>query len=460
MYSQKKKPLHISILGKCKQFHNFTVSHQYTAFYIKILTFNKKDTSTFLYYSFHILCYTQLKKECCKVNNFTFYNPTKILFGEGNIENLADHIPKNKKVLIIYGGGSVQRFGTLDKVKSALADYQVGEFSGIEPNPTFETAMKAVEKVKEENYDFLLAVGGGSVIDGTKFIAAAAKFDGDPTDIFGKGIGAGETVTDALPLGTVLTLPATGSEMNGTSVITFKDKKAKVSFKTPMVNPVFSILDPTLTYTLPKRQLANGISDAFSHVFEQYMTYPVGAKIPDRFSEGVMRTLIEIAPDVVNEDKHDYNTRANYMWAATVALNGWLGTGVPQDWATHSLGHEITALNNTDHARSLTAVLPSLMLIRKEEKREKLIQYGKEVWGLTGLDDDAIINEAINKTKDFFKSIDMPVSLKQIGIERRDIDQLVSQLETHENINISERKDQTAEISRKIYEEALEEQTI
>lgn len=390
-----------------------------------------------------------------EIANFNFYNPVNVIFGKNRISELSNIIPKDKKVLIIYGGGSVKRFGTFDRVADALEGYDFGEFGGIEANPTYETSLQAVEKIHDEGYDFLLAVGGGSVIDATKFIAAAAKFEGDPIDIFGNGVGQKLPVDSALPLGTILTLPATASEMNATSVITFKEKQAKVSFNNPNVYPQFSILDPELTYTLPERQLANGVSDAFIHTMENYLTYPVGGKVQDRFSEGLLQTLIEIGPEVVDDENHDYNTRANFMWSASIALNGWLSVGVPGDWSTHALGHEITVLNNTDHARSLTAILPALMHVRRKEKHEKLVQYAERVFGITDGSDNQKIDAAIQKTVDFFRSIGMPVSIKEVDVKEEDIDFLVSQLEAHEKVDISERGNQTADIHRQIYQESL-----
>lgn len=390
-----------------------------------------------------------------EINNFDYYNPVKIFFGKNRIEELSTLIPKDKKILITYGGGSVERFGTLSRIKEALLEYEVGEFGGIEANPTYTTCMKAVEKIKTEGYDFILAVGGGSVIDGTKFIAAAAEFPGKAKDIFGKGIGKAIPIKGALPFGTILTLPATSSEMNATSVISFKNEQAKISFKSPYIFPQFSILEPELTYTLPERQLANGVSDAFIHIVEDYLTYPVGALVQDRFSESLLKTLIEIGPAVVQEENHDYNTRANFMWTASIALNGWLSVGVPGDWATHALGHEITVLNNTDHARSLTAVLPALMYIRREEKQEKLIQYAEEVFEITEGTDEEKVKQAIQKTINFFQSIGMPTTLSEVGIKEADIDFLVNQLIKHEKANLSERTNHTPEVSRVIYKEAL-----
>ncbi|EUJ31245.1 iron-dependent alcohol dehydrogenase [Listeria floridensis FSL S10-1187] len=390
-----------------------------------------------------------------EIANFDYYNPTHIVFGKDRLKELATLIPQGKKVLLLYGGGSVVRFGTLDKVKQALSGFELGEFGGIEANPTFETLSKAIELVKAEGYDFLLAVGGGSVIDGTKFVASAAKFDGDPLDIFGNGVGAGRPVTSALPFGTVLTLPATGSEMNSGAVITIKAKKAKVSFGSAVTFPVFSILDPELTYTLPARQLANGVIDAFVHIMEQYMTYPVGAMVQDRYAEGLLQTLIEIGPDVIKEDLHDYNLRANFMWTATNALNGTLNKGVPQDWASHSLGHEITALYGIDHARTLAIVLPALLSVRKQEKREKLLQYAERVWQITEGDAEERIDAAIVKTGQFFEVLGAGTHFSDYNLGEEVVEALVSQLSDHKLTAISERGDQTLEVSREIYRKAL-----
>ncbi|ENN8957629.1 iron-containing alcohol dehydrogenase [Listeria monocytogenes] len=390
-----------------------------------------------------------------EILNFDYYNPTHIIFGKNRLEELNEVIPQDKKVLILYGGGSVKKFGTLDKVKAALKTREVGEFGGIEANPTYETLIKAIQLVKEENYDFLLAVGGGSVIDGTKFVAAGALFDDDPIQIFGSGIGEKRPITEALPFGTVLTLPATGSEMNSGGVITFVEKKAKLGFGSAYTYPVFSLLDPELTYTLPKRQLANGIMDAYVHVMEQYMTYPVGALLQDRYAESLLQTLIEIGPDVIKEDNHDYNTRATFMWSATNALNGTLSRGVPQDWASHSLGHEITALYGIDHARTLAIVLPSLLNVRRNEKKDKLVQYAERVWGILSGSDEEKIDAAILQTREFFESLGAGTRFSDYGLGEEVVDLLVDQLERHGLTNISERGDQTLEVSRQIYTNAL-----
>ncbi|HCN91196.1 MAG TPA: NADH-dependent alcohol dehydrogenase, partial [Oxalobacteraceae bacterium] len=293
--------------------------------------------------------------------NFDFYNPTKIVFGQGRIAELPTLIPPEARVLMLYGGGSIKSNGVLDQVRAALSGYTVQEFSGIEPNPSFETLMQAVELVRKEKLDFLLAVGGGSVIDGTKFVAAAVDFEGDPWQILKK---RGANITQALPFGSILTLPATGSEMNNGSVVTRKSLKAKVPFSSPHVFPKFSILDPATTFTLPVRQIGNGVVDAFAHVMEQYLTYPVNAPVQDRFAEGILLTLIEEGPKALAEPD-DYDVRANVMWCATLALNGLIGAGVPHDWATHMVGHELTALYGLDHAQTLAIVLPSMLRVRK-----------------------------------------------------------------------------------------------
>ena len=301
--------------------------------------------------------------------NFEFQNPTRIVFGKDTVSSLDKLVPHDARVLILYGGQSAERTGTLNEVRQALGGRTRHEFGGIEANPTLETMLKAVELVRAQNIDFLLAVGGGSVIDGTKFVAAAANFSGDPWQILESFGGA---VNSALPLGVVLTLSATGSEMNAGAVVTRKATQTKAFFTSPLVFPQFSILDPTKTYTLPAQQLANGIVDAFTHVVEQYLTYPVDGRVQDRFAEGLLQTLIEIGPRVVHEPA-DYDSRANLMWAAAMALNGLIAAGVAQDWATHLIGHELTAQYGIDHARTLAILLPSVLRLCRAGKRAKLL---------------------------------------------------------------------------------------
>ena len=382
--------------------------------------------------------------------NFTFHNPTKIVFGTESIAKLNKLIPAQARVLILYGGASAQKNGTLDEVKAALGQRLVQEFGGIEANPTYETLMRAVEQVRTEKLDFLLAVGGGSVIDGTKFVAAAVPFMGDPWTI----LSAGAKIESAVPLASVLTLPATGSEMNNGSVITRKETKAKLAFMNPHVFPQFSILDPTKTYTLPPQQIANGVVDAFVHIVEQYLTYPVGGMVQDRFAEGLLQTLVEIGPKVLAEPEN-YENRANLMWVATLALNGLIGAGVPQDWATHMIGHELTAQHGIDHARTLAIVLPSLLNVQRADKRAKLLQYAERVWQIREGDEAQRIDAAIRQTAEFFESLGVPTRLSAYGIGREAIDTLVSQLEAHGMKALGEHQNITPEVSRRILEGAL-----
>ncbi|MFB3826074.1 MAG: iron-containing alcohol dehydrogenase [Bryobacteraceae bacterium] len=340
------------------------------------------------------------------MQNFEFCNPVKILFGRGQIARIAEEIPGSARILLTYGGGSIRANGVYGQVMTALAGRPVAEFGGIEPNPAYETLMRAVEMVREQGIDFLLAVGGGSVVDGTKFIAAAARFAGDePWDLLAKGA----PVTGAVPLGCVLTLPATGSEMNTFAVISRRGSADKLAFGSPHLYPRFSVLDPETTFTLPPRQVANGIVDAFAHVLEQYLTYPAGAPLQDRFAEGILQTLIEIGPKTLAEPR-DYESRASLMWCATMALNGLIACGVPQDWSTHQIGHEITALHGLDHAQTLAVVFPATMAVRRESKREKLLQYGERVWGVRDID------QAIERTRAFFESLGVRTRLRDYGV--------------------------------------------
>jgi NADP-dependent alcohol dehydrogenase len=384
------------------------------------------------------------------MQNFTFQNPTKIIFGEGQIAALDAHVPRNARVLITSGGGSITRNGVLAQVQAALGERAWFVFSGIEPNPTYETLMQAVALAREENIDFLLAVGGGSVIDGTKFIAAAMNFDGEPWDILAKQA----PVCDAVPFGSVLTLPATGSEMNNGSVISYRAKGDKLFFTSDATYPLFSVLDPTTTYSLPPRQIANGVVDAFVHIVEQYLTYPVDAKVQDRFAEGLLITLTEVGPQALAEP-HNYSVRANLMWTATLALNGLIGAGVPQDWATHMLGHEITALHGLDHAQTLAIVLPAMLTVRREQKRAKLLQYAEHVWNITEGSEDERITAAIDATRAFFEQMTVGTRLRDYQIGGGSIDTLIAKLTEHGMIALGEHGDVTPEVSRNVYEVAV-----
>lgn len=341
------------------------------------------------------------------MNNFEYKNPTKIIFGKNTIEKLANEIPSDAKVLMLYGGGSIKENGIYDQVKKALAKINVIEFGGIPANPEYAVLLDALKVIKKEKITYLLAVGGGSVIDGTKFLSAAALYEGEtPWDILKNNI----RTTKGMPFGTVLTLPATGSEMNSGSVITRKETKEKLAMGGPGLFPVFSILDPQVITSIPKRQLANGITDAFTHVLEQYMTYPVGGLLQDRFAESILQTLIEVAPKVL-KDPSNYEAAANFMWSCTMALNGLIQQGVPGDWAIHMMGHELTALFGIDHARTLAVIAPSHYKYNFEAKKEKLAQYGERVWYITegSIDDKAYA--AITKTEAFFNELGIDTKL-------------------------------------------------
>lgn len=382
-------------------------------------------------------------------NNFVYQNPVKILFGKGQIAQLSKQIPADAKILLTYGGGSIFQNGVYEQVKKALEGRNIVEFGGIEANPTYETLMQAVELGRKEAITFLLAVGGGSVLDGTKFIAAAIPFEGEDAWQIVTGR---DKFNTAIPLGSVLTLPATGSEMNYYAVISKKSTHEKKGMGGPLVYPKFSILDPETTYSLPPRQIANGIADAFTHVMEQYMTYTVDAQIQDRFAESVIQTLIEVAPKTL-ENPTDYEARANFMWAATVALNGWIGLGVPQDWATHQIGHEITAFHGVDHARTLAVVLPHLLQHKKADKRAKLIQYAKRVWNLSGTDDELVAG-AIQKTGEFYESLGLPIKASEYGVNQETIEKIKQRFEER-GVNFGEKSDITPAVVAEILEMSI-----
>lgn len=340
--------------------------------------------------------------------NFELYNPTNLIFGKGQIEKLSTLVPQGAKILLAYGGGSIFKNGIYEQVINNLKGFEIVEFSGIEANPRFETLMKAVAIVKEQNIDFILAVGGGSVIDGVKFISAASNFEGNPVDILKKRIMFTE-LSKVVPFGTVLTLPATGTEMNSGAVITIEATQEKLDFGGSAMFPKFSICDPTVIASLPTRQLQNGVVDAYVHVLEQYLTYPHDGYLQDRIAESILQTLIQVGPQVV-ENPQNYALASNFMWSCTMALNGLIQKGVPSDWATHMIGHELTALYGIDHARTLAVVGPNLYKVLFETKKGKLLQYGKRIFNLTGTDDE-IANEAINKTVEFFHTMGMDTKL-------------------------------------------------
>jgi len=382
--------------------------------------------------------------------NFEYQNPVKIIFGKGEISKVGINIPEGSKILLTYGGGSIFKNGIYDQVMASIKGFEVVEFGGIEPNPHYETLMKAVEVVKAENITFLLSVGGGSVLDGTKFIAAAALFqEGDPWQILSKHM----PVEKALPIGAVITLPATGSEMNGNSVVTRIETTEKLSFASLHVMPLFSVLDPEVIFSLPQKQVANGIVDAFVHVIEQYLTFPVNSPIQDRFAESILVTLVEEGPKVL-ANRTDYEAAANFMWSATMALNGLIGVGVPQDWSTHMIGHELTAYHGIDHARTLAIVLPGVMNIKRILKKDKIIQLGERVWGIREGNSDERIDKTIQKTIDFFESLGLPTKLQDYGVSADTIDTICTRFKNR-GYKIGEKADMGPTEIRMVLEDRM-----
>lgn len=381
--------------------------------------------------------------------NFEFQNPVKLIFGKGSIARIAEEIPAQSKIMLTFGGGSVKRNGVYDQVIKALEGRNVVEFWGIEPNPKYETLVEAIALARREGVDFLLAVGGGSVIDGTKFIAAAIPYEGEPWDIITRN----DIVRKAVPLATVLTLPATGSEMNNGAVISRRTTHEKFPFHSDLVFPRFSVLDPCVTFSLPKKMIAAGLADTFVHVMEQYMTYPVDARVMDRWAEGLLQTVMEISPAAMG-DNPDYNTMANFMLCATMGLNGFIAMGVPQDWATHMIGHELTALHEITHGVTLAIVLPQLLRVMRQDKHDKLLQYATRVLGITEGDDEARIDEAIRRTEEFFHSLGIATRLSDYGVGQDTVDEIVRRF-TERGAVWGERHDVTPDKVRKILEMAL-----
>lgn len=352
------------------------------------------------------------------MNNFIFQNPTKLIFGKGQIARLSKELPKDRKILVTFGGGSVKKNGVYEQITAALEGFDYQEFWGIEPNPKVETLRKAVEICKRDGVDFLLAVGGGSVLDGTKLIAAAAVVDTDAWELVCNPKLYGGT----LPFASVMTLPATGSEMNRGAVISNIATGEKYAFYNTY--PQFSILDPQTTFSLPPYQVACGLADTFVHVMEQYLTATDIAPLMDRWAEGVLQTIIEVAPKV-RADQTDYDAMATYMLSATMGLNGFIAMGVPQDWATHMIGHEITALTALTHGHSLVVVLPAVMDVMREQKGDKILQYGQRVWGITEGSYDERIDKTIAATEEFFRSLGLQTRLSELNIGKEVAEQIV-----------------------------------
>ena len=368
--------------------------------------------------------------------NFNFCCPTRVIFGKNTIAELPKYIDRSEKVLMLYGGGSIKRNGVYDQVKKALEGYNLLEFGGIEPNPKYETCMQAVDLIKREGVTFLLAVGGGSTLDGTKFIAAAAKYEGENAydDIMINGI----EIKDALPLADVITLPATGSEMNNGAVVSRLATSEKLAFHSDKVFPKFSIIDPEVTYSLPLKQTINGIVDTFVHVMEQYCTYDVNAPLQDDWALGILRTLIKEAPKVLS-NPNDYDTRANIFWCATCGLNNWISQGVPQDWATHMIGHELTAFYGIDHGQSLAIVQPRLLKNQKVTKSKKLAKLAREVFGFNEVVDLKAADLAIDAVEKFYNSIGMKTKLSDYEIDANEAAEKIRERFKARNVRLGEK---------------------
>ncbi|GAA0721155.1 iron-containing alcohol dehydrogenase [Aquimarina litoralis] len=385
------------------------------------------------------------------MRNFELYVPTKIIFGKGEIKKLTTEVPKDKKILLLYGGGSIKKNGIYVQVTEALKDHEVIEFSGIEANPEYTTLLKALEIIKNEDIGYMLAVGGGSVIDGTKFLSSAALYKGDnPWDILAKRI----RTFEGLPFGTVLTLPATGSEMNSGAVVSRSETNQKMVMGGPGLFPQFSICDPTVVHSIPKRQLANGVADAYTHVLEQYMTYPADAPLQDRFSEGILQTLIEIAPEII-KDPSNYKAASNFMWCCTMALNGYIQKGVPTDWSVHMIAHELTAFYGIDHARTLAVILPSAYTKKFEQKKEKLAQYAERIFNISEGTTEEKAKNAIQKTEEFFQSLGIETKLSAYTDDYDGFSQKVAKnLKDHGMTALGEHQDITPEVAAEIVEMA------
>lgn len=375
------------------------------------------------------------------MHNFVFHNPTRLIMGKGMISELGKEIPAGKKIMITFGGGSVKKNGVYDQVKEALAHHETIEFWGIEPNPAIETLRKAIELGKKEKVDFLLAVGGGSVIDGTKLISAGLLYDGDAWDLVMKG-SSGKTV----PMATVLTLPATGSEMNNGAVISRRETKEKSPFFSNF--PVFSILDPEVTFSLPPHQIACGLADTFVHVLEQYLTKAGESRVMDRWAEGLLRTIVEIAPQI-KENQADYQLMADFMMSATMALNGFIAMGVTEDWSTHMIGHELTALCGLTHGHTLAIVMPGTMHVLRRQKEAKLLQFGERIFGVVAGTHDMRIDETIRKTEAFFRSLGLTTRLSEENIGMDIIDEIERRF-NERNVHFGEDGLVTGSIAREI----------
>jgi NADP-dependent alcohol dehydrogenase len=384
------------------------------------------------------------------MRDFVFHNPTRILFGKGQIDKLGAEVPADARVLLLAGGGSIRHNGVLSQVQAALESRIVGEVWDIEPNPDFTSVERAVAETRRIGADFLLAVGGGSVVDAAKAVAGLVHSEGDAWTMLSRGA----RFSSALPLGVVLTLPGTGTEANAAAAISRRETSQKIVFVNPLCFPRFAVLDPEVTFSLAPRQVQNGIVDAYVHVLEQYLTYPSDAAMSDRLAEAVLLTLREQGPLALSRP-NDYDVRANLMWAATLALNGLIGSGVPQDWTTHHIGHELTALFGIDHARTLAVMLPSVLSLRREQKAEKLLQYGSRVLGIDSGSNEERVERAIAATAELFESLGVPTKLSAYQLGAEAIPKVVANLKASRRLRMGERLDVTLEHVTKMLELSL-----
>jgi NADP-dependent alcohol dehydrogenase len=375
---------------------------------------------------------------------FQLCNPTDIRFGQGQIASLRELVPVGARVLLVYGGGSIKQNGVYEQIKAALRAVDVTEFGGVEVNPVYETLQRASLTGRNAKVDFVLGVGGGSVIDASKFLAAMiASGEDDPWD---RLVASGEGI-EPLPNGAVLTLPATGSESNPTSVISHHGRRLKLPVAMQSMRPRFAIMDPTTMLSLSRRQLENGVVDSFIHTLEQYLTLPVNAPVQFGYSETLLEVLLHWGPILVEQRSEE--ACENVMWAANQALNGLIGAGVPQDWSTHYIGHAITALHGIDHARTLTMIMPTLLRYKKPQKLAMLARYGRRVWKIDDADDARVADLAIAKTEDFMRQMGCPVRISDAGIAI-DGDELVAHLEQAKHTRLGESGDIHPDDVRKI----------
>jgi NADP-dependent alcohol dehydrogenase len=378
------------------------------------------------------------------MRKFRLYNPTDIRFGEGQIEALNELLPADARVLLLYGGGSIKANGVYQAVLAGLDGRFVCEFEGVEPNPVYETLQKAAGVVKDKALDYIIGVGGGSVIDAAKFLAYLATSNADdPWD----DLVSGRFPERMIPVGAILTLPATGSESNAVSVITNRTRRLKIPFASESARPAFAILDPTAMRSLDRRQLENGVVDAMTHVLEQYMTYQQNAPIQYGYAETLMRVLVEWGPKLVDEPSDE--ARENVMFAANQALNGFLGAGLPQDWSTHMIGHAITAIYDIDHARTLSTIMPSVMRLRIGPKRAMLARLARNVFLSAEISDEKAADFAISRLEQFFARMGCPVKLREYGVAV-DADEIADHLERASQTALGEHADIDPQTVREI----------